>query len=43
MVDELCSKGKSYKYIVDWFQRGVKLNVNALLIIRDAIEARDNA
>ena len=43
MVDELCSKGKSYKYIVDWFQQGVKLNVNALLIIRDAIEARDNA
>lgn len=43
MVDELCSKGRSYKYIVDWFQRGVKLNVNALLIIRDAIEARDNA
>lgn len=43
MVDELCCKGKSYKYIVDWFQHGVKLNVNALLIIRDAIEARDNA
>lgn len=43
MVDKLCHKGKDYKYIVKWFQRGVKLNVNALLTIRDAIEARDNA
>lgn len=43
MVDKLCCDGKSYKYIVEWFQQGVKLNVNALLIIRDAIEARDNA
>lgn len=43
MVDELCQRGKDYKYIVNWFQRGVKLNVNALLTIRDAIEARDNA
>ena len=43
MVDKLCHKGKDYKYIVKWFQRGVKLNVNALLTIRDAIEARNNA
>ena len=43
MVDELCQRGKDYKYIVNWFQRGIKLNVNALLTIRDAIEARDNA
>lgn len=43
MVDEFCEKGKSYDWIVKYFQQGVKLNVNALLIIRDAIEARDNA
>lgn len=43
MVDELCRRGKNYEEIVGWFQRGVELNVNALLIIRDAIENRDNA
>ena len=43
MVDGFCEKGKSYDWIVKYFQQGVKLNVNALLIIRDAIEARDNA
>lgn len=43
MVDDLCEDGKDYQSIVEWFQRGVNLNVNALLIIRDAIIARDNA
>lgn len=43
MVDDLCEDGKDYQSIVEWFQRGVNLNVNALLIIRDAIMARDNA
>lgn len=43
MVDDLCEDGKDYQSIVKWFQRGVNLNVNALLIIRDAIMARDNA
>ena len=43
MVDDLCADGKDYQSIVEWFQRGVNLNVNALLIIRDAIMARDNA
>lgn len=43
MVDKLCDRGKSYEEIVRYFQRGMNLNVNALLIIRDAIEARSNA
>ena len=43
MVDDLCEDGKDYQSIVEWFQRGVNLNVNALLIIRDAIMERDNA
>lgn len=43
MVDNLCDRGKSYEDIVCYFQQGMKLNINALLIIRDAIEARDNA
>lgn len=43
MVDEFCDGGKDYDWIIKYFQQGVKLNVNAHLIIRDAIEARDNA
>ncbi len=43
MVDELCDKGKSYEEIARYFQNGMNLNVNARLIIRDAIEARGNA
>lgn len=43
MVDKLCDQGRSYKEIVRYLQQGMNLNVNALLIIRDAIEARSNA
>lgn len=43
IVDELCQNGKSYDDIVGYFERKVKLSVNAMLIIRDAIQARDNA
>lgn len=43
MVDKLSDKGKSYEEIVRYFQQGMNLNINARLIIRDAIEARGNA
>ena len=43
MVDKLCNQGKSYEKIVSIFEQGMNLKVNALLIIRDAIEARSNA
>lgn len=43
MVDKLCDRGKSYEEIVRYFQQGMNLNINARLIIRDAIEARSNA
>lgn len=43
MVDKLCDRGKSYEEIIRYFQQGMNLNINALLIIRDAIGARDNA
>lgn len=43
LVDDMCDKGKSYDYIVRYFERDVKLTLNARLIIRDAIKARDDA
>lgn len=43
MVDKLCSEGKSYNNIIKFFEPDVKLSVNAMLIIRDAIETSDNA
>lgn len=43
MVDDLCERGKNREEIVNYFQQTIKLTVNALLIIRDAVEARNNA